>query len=264
MFSEYESLPPKKLDIPWFGGRFSDLPQSVQQAFTNHFDLLETPNNVSILTENKIQTSIYYLNSYKHLQIECALIICKNLNKKLIVIHHHKIMDYIANSPCVLFCLDIESKPVNILVEQLQTHFYHEYSHQADNQDASNAPNSQQPLEQVPLNNDFARKLMVCLDHIQSNLHQPIKIETLAEMCHCSTCYFSRQFHSVVGMSFRSYVSLKRTEIAKHMLLTQPNEKISSIAFQCGFHDEAYFTRHFKKKVGITPSSYRQKYLQSN
>lgn len=264
MFSDCESLPPQKLDIPWLGGNFSDLPQSVQRGFRNHFDLLETANNVPMLTEGKIQTSIYYLNSNKYLQIECALIICKNLNKKLIVIHHHKIMDYIANSPCVLFCLDIESKPVNILVEQLQTHFYHEYSNQVDNQDTSDAASSQQPFEQAPLNNDFTRKLMVCLDHIQINLHEPIKIETLAAMCHCSTYYFSRQFHSVVGMSFRNYVSLKRTEMAKHMLLTRPSEKISSIAFQCGFRDEAYFTRHFKKKVGITPSSYRQKYLQSN
>ncbi|MFH0257293.1 helix-turn-helix domain-containing protein [Vibrio rumoiensis] len=255
--SEQGSL--RKLNIPWLGAEFSELPHEIKKSFLTHFELIKKPNNVSMLTESQIQTAIYYLNSKKHYQIDCALIICQNLNKKLIVIHHNEIVSYIQDSPNVLFCLDIESKPINILIEQIQTHFYHEYHSYLNEQNINTSPDQLQ--ESIC---GSQGKFMACLDHIQIHLHEPIKIETLADMCHCSTYYFSRQFHSIVGMSFRNYISLKRTEMAKHLLLTQPEEKISSIAFQCGFKDEAYFTRHFKKKIGITPSSYRQKYLQSN
>jgi YesN/AraC family two-component response regulator len=46
---------------------------------------------------------------------------------------------------------------------------------------------------------------------------------------------------------------------AKNILL-QPNKTVSDVAYELGFEYPAYFSRLFKKKEGMSPSKYREKY----
>ena len=46
---------------------------------------------------------------------------------------------------------------------------------------------------------------------------------------------------------------------AKNILL-QPNKTVSEVAYELGFEYPAYFSRLFKKKEGMSPSKYREKY----
>ena len=46
---------------------------------------------------------------------------------------------------------------------------------------------------------------------------------------------------------------------AKNILL-QPNKSISEVAYELGFEYPQYFSRLFKKKEGISPTEYREKY----
>jgi YesN/AraC family two-component response regulator len=46
---------------------------------------------------------------------------------------------------------------------------------------------------------------------------------------------------------------------AKNILLN-PNKNISEVAFELGFEYPQYFSRLFKKKEGLSPSGYREKY----
>jgi YesN/AraC family two-component response regulator len=46
---------------------------------------------------------------------------------------------------------------------------------------------------------------------------------------------------------------------AKHILL-KPNKTISEVAYQLGFEYSQYFSRSFKKKEGLCPTTFREKY----
>jgi AraC-like DNA-binding protein len=44
-------------------------------------------------------------------------------------------------------------------------------------------------------------------------------------------------------------------------LLTENSISISAIALQCGFKDQSYFTKVFKKETGTSPKKYRNNYF---
>ncbi|MFK7970335.1 MAG: helix-turn-helix domain-containing protein [Bacteroidia bacterium] len=88
--------------------------------------------------------------------------------------------------------------------------------------------------------------------HLFSNL----KLEQLAQLCNLSLSSFKREFKKEFGDSPNQYIIGKRIEKAKE-LLSLTDLPISEVAYETGFQDQLYFARLFKKKVGITPSSYR-------
>ncbi|MFV0576201.1 MAG: helix-turn-helix domain-containing protein [Vibrio sp.] len=241
----------KKPSLPWLGGEFSSLPTNLKLKLKNQLDIQNNPNNAVILTDKKIQIAIYYLNSTNYDNFNYAKIICRNLNKKMIIIHKKFVPDHIFNCSSILFRFNIDKAPLKELTSALE-----KYCQLEENNIIVN------PITNIHPNQDIKCKVMHCLKFIDLNFTKPLKVENLASVCHCSVFYFSKQFRTLVGIPCRDYISLKRIEHAKLMLLNQPDEKISNIAFQCGFHDDAYFTRIFKKKVGMTPSKFRQKKLQ--
>lgn len=83
-----------------------------------------------------------------------------------------------------------------------------------------------------------------------------LSLSSIAEQVSLSETYFSTLFKQELEQSFVKYLSGIRIERAK-ALLEQTDSKIFDIAIQCGFSDEAYFSRVFKKITGIAPSEWR-------
>lgn len=71
--------------------------------------------------------------------------------------------------------------------------------------------------------------------------------------------YLSRCFKDITGRPFNQYVREQRISYSKKMLL-QSSLPIRKIAELCGFQDQFYFDKVFKKTVGETPSSFRQSF----
>jgi len=63
-------------------------------------------------------------------------------------------------------------------------------------------------------------------------------------------------FKQVTGISFKEYLNKVRIEEAKS-LLEHTDYSIMEIAVACGYSDQSYFTKVFKKATGITPKQYR-------
>ena len=59
------------------------------------------------------------------------------------------------------------------------------------------------------------------------------------------------------GMSFTEYITEKRMEDAKKLLLKE-ELSIEEVAEKVGYHDYFYFTKAFKKYAGVSPSIYRK------
>jgi two-component system response regulator YesN len=93
-------------------------------------------------------------------------------------------------------------------------------------------------------------------DYIHGNYGSNITLETIAAEVFLSPVYLSFLFKQVESMNITDYITHVRIEQAKS-LLTTTNGKTYEIANMVGYQDDKYFSRIFKKRVGMTPSEYR-------
>ena len=84
-------------------------------------------------------------------------------------------------------------------------------------------------------------------------------IEDLAKMYNITTEHFIRSFKAVYGKTPSNYRISSRINQAK-ALLVDTKFSISDIADLCSFNDPYYFSKSFKKHVGLTPMQYRKKF----
>lgn len=97
------------------------------------------------------------------------------------------------------------------------------------------------------------------LQYIQSNFTENISLNDIAEELEISTYYLSRLFKSKTGMNYIDYLTDIRLTYAKHLLI-ETNESIQNVCITSGYMDPNYFSRIFKKRVGVTPREYKERY----
>jgi AraC-like DNA-binding protein len=95
------------------------------------------------------------------------------------------------------------------------------------------------------------------LEYVSENLHRPITIQDLAGIAALNPTYFSNLFSRYMGIPPIPYINKRRIEEAQRLLL-RGDETLYQIARAVGFSDEYYFSRVFKKIVGIAPDHYRK------
>ncbi len=84
-------------------------------------------------------------------------------------------------------------------------------------------------------------------------------IEQIAKELSVSQRYLSDTLKKETGKTTTEHLHLYLIDEAKNILL-QPNKSIAEVAYELGFEYPPYFSRLFKKKEGISPSEYRDKY----
>lgn len=87
---------------------------------------------------------------------------------------------------------------------------------------------------------------------IHVGYHEKLTIDELAEKCSVSKYHFCRVFKQATGMSAIQYLMRYRLRIAR-ALLNETDKSIAEIAWNCGFSDENYFYRCYKKQYGDSP-----------
>lgn len=92
--------------------------------------------------------------------------------------------------------------------------------------------------------------------HVRRHLESPVSLGEIAKIAGASVRHFSKVFKEETGLTFVDYLTRERIERAKKRLGETP-ERISDIAFACGFESIAQFNRAFRKVAGESPSSYR-------
>jgi transcriptional regulator GlxA family with amidase domain len=70
---------------------------------------------------------------------------------------------------------------------------------------------------------------------------------------------FARRFQQATGMAPLEYVHTLRLEEAKHML-EAGEASVEAIANEVGYEDAAFFSRLFRRKVGLSPVQYRRRF----
>lgn len=92
--------------------------------------------------------------------------------------------------------------------------------------------------------------------YMELNYNQPFSQAACARMFFVNQEYLCRKFKHTFHVTMITYLNRIRIDHAKEML-KDPLIKIRQIAHEVGFEDEKYFSRQFKKSVGITPNEYR-------
>lgn len=96
-----------------------------------------------------------------------------------------------------------------------------------------------------------------CENWIGKHFQTSNPVDTMTELSELAPTTFSRRFKRATGHSPIEYIQAVRIEAAKRMLESK-DTSIEEIGRNVGYGDSASFRRLFKRKVGVTPSSYRE------
>ncbi len=94
--------------------------------------------------------------------------------------------------------------------------------------------------------------------YIVKNLSRPLSSEEICEQFHCSRSALYQLSLKSFGMSIMQYISFKRIERAKELLLS--GKSIKETAEECGFAEYNYFCKAFRRATGLSPSEFRKRH----
>ena len=94
------------------------------------------------------------------------------------------------------------------------------------------------------------------IEMIREYYNRDFTLEDLAGEANLSQYHFIRAFKNQTGQTPHDFLMNIRIEKAKELM--HRNLNITEVCLQCGFNNHSHFTTVFKKKVGLTPTQYRQ------
>lgn len=96
------------------------------------------------------------------------------------------------------------------------------------------------------------------IQYIERSTFEEITLQAVSLKYAVNPSYLSRAFKAATGQGFIKFVTDKRVERAKELLVNSRME-IVDIAQALGFSDQQYFNRVYKKTTGFTPNEWRMK-----
>jgi len=100
-------------------------------------------------------------------------------------------------------------------------------------------------------------QLRQTMAYIDAHCLETIRLSDLAGEVGLSETYFSHAFKAAVGVSPHRWVMQERVRRAQ-ALLREGDEPVSWVAAQCGFADQAHFSRVFRSITGLTPGAWKR------
>jgi AraC-like DNA-binding protein len=98
--------------------------------------------------------------------------------------------------------------------------------------------------------------LSATLAYIDDHLDEPLRIPELAAQAGLSPFQFDQRIRTLFGLTAGQYLSRMRIDRACDRL-KHTDAPLSELALECGYADQAAFTRQVHKSVGLTPGAYR-------
>ena len=100
-------------------------------------------------------------------------------------------------------------------------------------------------------------RLSPALETMRGNPAQEFDLKKLAGKVNLHPVYFSNLFKKTFGVSPLRYLTEQRLELAKNLLCSS-GQSLAEIAGNCGYNDEFFFARIFKKYTGVAPGRFRK------
>ena len=94
-------------------------------------------------------------------------------------------------------------------------------------------------------------------EYIAQNFAKELTLDEMAKEVGISPYYLSKLFKEVEGVNYIEYLTGLRMDHAKGQLL-ESDKSIKEVCHESGYGDPNYFSRIFKKWVGVTPTESRE------
>ncbi|TMV15965.1 AraC family transcriptional regulator [Paenibacillus thermoaerophilus] len=104
------------------------------------------------------------------------------------------------------------------------------------------------------------QRTLAIIEDITSSLREPLDARKLAERHHISLQTLRRTVQEFTGYPLNEYVHRLKMAEAKNIMINS-DLQIKEVAEALGYRDEFYFSRLFKKIVGVAPKHYRMEML---
>lgn len=95
-------------------------------------------------------------------------------------------------------------------------------------------------------------------EYIVHNYMVDINLNLIANNMNYSSSYLTKIFFQHYNTTPSKYMIALRMQKAQQLLLHYPEMSIRQVGEQIGYHDQGYFSRIFKKQVGVSPFDYRE------
>ena len=103
--------------------------------------------------------------------------------------------------------------------------------------------------------------LAACIDYIGEHCYDPdLDVERICEHTFLSASGLQRKFREHFALSPKQYLTKLRMNHAMNLLM-ENKLSVRAVAYACGFSDEKYFSRAFKKTYGYPPSHLQKQLL---
>jgi AraC family transcriptional regulator len=102
-----------------------------------------------------------------------------------------------------------------------------------------------------------SRAMRIARDKIESGLASGVTLPDLAREVGLTRAHFARAFKVSMGMPPHQFMTSRRVERAKELLL-RTDHSLAEIALEVGFSSQAHFTDQFRRATGSTPHRYRK------
>lgn len=103
----------------------------------------------------------------------------------------------------------------------------------------------------------YSQTVRKAIDYISFHLQEPLSLSIIAEHVGKNNSFLSHQFKKETGMTVTNYIHEKRIEQATTLLNTT-SLSIQEIAEKVGILELNYFSKLFKKQIGMSPSDYKK------
>lgn len=175
----------------------------------------------------------------------------KNLPTRVILISGYAEFEY-ARTAIQKGALDYLLKPVN--QEELYRILHQIQMELLPSPEKSEEAETAAPVAPTLLNG--------ILSEMQERYMEDISLTELSEKYGISSGHLSILIKRELGISFSEYITSRRMQKAQELLQNE-TLSIEEVANAAGYHDYFYFTKVFKKTLGISPSKYRKQLHES-
>ena len=120
--------------------------------------------------------------------------------------------------------------------------------------EGGNTPSLEQPS---PFNDDTNSRLAAICDYLERNVEGRVTFQELCRQFSVSESSMKKIFREGIGSGAMDFYNRCKIDRAKKMI-REKEENFTEIADRLGYNSVQYFSRHFKKATGMTPSQYAE------
>lgn len=113
------------------------------------------------------------------------------------------------------------------------------------------------PCESVVSHAELRHKLAGIHNFIEEHFSDDLSLETIASQFYISKYYLTREYKKIYGKTIFQHIISLRISHGKQ-LLRFSDKSVEEIAQICGFNDQSYFAKQFKKYESMTCFEYRK------